>query len=413
MKMLIVLSVVFFVTCSESDQKKSAASFIAEEIVQENSQFTMSDFTEEIVRKESQFTMTDLNDEIYEIHDWDKLIELWFEENQHAINREAPLNENGHLGRENYISDLMIASIYVMFFNYTFFDNYFSQDEKYNFIEMLKKKYGSAVGGTFKDEFENRFTNNTVNTIHSEYITNYWKMVFSLFRIFYYSNIFIEHLSAEDIDRIAIQALLDFFNKRASWSESELELEFYARIGFPELTINYSKDCIRTYSFKGSGRYNSIIHFKTATNSINAVHIDFIDNYEHFYNLGFKRQEQYFVIGRLKDNVYLLTNHNYREESYRLLIAVTLDDEKIEPYNAFNGDNVLFFPLESRISHFEPIFTNEPLTTVTFFYDRRFEAYDHDGETLNIPIYDNFELIFDGLEFIGDYNTLNELMSGE
>jgi len=75
----------------------------------------------------------------------DKLIAIWVEENHHTINRETPLNENSEIALEKYISDLMIVSIDVMFHDYTFFDSYFFQDEKYNFIR--RSRYGLISRG--------------------------------------------------------------------------------------------------------------------------------------------------------------------------------------------------------------------------------------------------------------------------
>jgi len=202
--------------------------------------------------------------------------------------------------------------------------------------------------------------------------------------------------------------LLDFLKQEENWSiDVENELSFMDRY--------ISEDgMVRIYNwafeYATGDTFHTILQYKSELDTINVVQIHGWSDgdFEQFRQLGFNWGAGYGVGFKIAEQTYLLWAFA-RAGSFMFhasFVAVRLLNGKIEPYLAFNGDNSLGFHVAdhagSIIKNFHTQFNEKPFS-IRIFYNPGEINSPQSGGTL--------DFIFNGSEFMGDYNRLNEVVN--
>jgi len=200
--------------------------------------------------------------------------------------------------------------------------------------------------------------------------------------------------------------LLDFLKQEENWSiDVGNELSFMHR--------SISEDgMVRIYNWEFESAtgdtYHTILQYKSELDTINVVQISgWSGDYKQFRQLGFIWGAEYGVGFKIAEQTYLLWAHARAGGFMSLIsfVAVRLLDGKLEPYMAFNGDNYLGLLAGEQNGgiiqhHFDLQFNEKPFSIRIF--------YNPHGISDREP--DSFlDFIFNGSEFMGDYNRLNEV----
>jgi hypothetical protein len=192
--------------------------------------------------------------------------------------------------------------------------------------------------------------------------------------------------------------LVNFLKTEKSWSiDIKKELPFI-------YSVSKSKDdMVRTYSWeydRGTAEgFHNIIQYRMKSGVINAVYVTpSYHNYEDFLysQLGFIHGPAYEIGCELGEQIYLFYTESSRGGStvYFSFLAVKFTNEIIEPYMVFNGNNKINFSTIIGYIDIETHFNEMPfLIQINFFL-----------------IDEIIELIFDGYNFIGDYDKFSELI---
>jgi len=234
-----------------------------------------------------------------------------------------------------------------------------------------------------------------------------------------------ESSTLRDKDIELARLLTDFLKTEESWNinaDEFLDIPFITRIA------STKEDNFRIFNILVNHKYGTdentsdIIQYRTKTGVTNAVHIDLINNFEYFNKkFGFNLySEGCFPIFTLEKDAYLICSGTPREMKKDILLAIKVYDENIEPYPVFNGKNTLSIPCGNNITE-EQMVRGEAKKSIWYwdtgprdetpywikFYYNPIAKYDKYSDIRIIS--DELIFTFNGFEFIGDYDKLNEL----
>jgi len=218
--------------------------------------------------------------------------------------------------------------------------------------------------------------------------------------------------------------LINFLRTEESWSiDVKKEMPFLDNFSVSE------DNMVRIYSWYydvASGDTDfSIIQYKAESGIINAVMVNRYDHTVSVYShLGFRQGPIYAVGFKIEKYTYLIwaLARGGGNAASADFIAVRLLDGKIEPYNAFNGDNNLSFLVligqdRGNINNLDVQFDKKHFW-IRIIYNVRKDPKNYSQWVLDHPsfekygepyIYDYLEFTFNGVEFIGDYKKLKEI----
>jgi hypothetical protein len=234
-----------------------------------------------------------------------------------------------------------------------------------------------------------------------------------------------ESSTLRDKDIELARLLTDFLKTEESWN---IDVNKFIDIPFILRVSSTKENNFRVFNIwvnhkYGTDEYTSdIIQYRTKTGVTNAVHIDLTNNFEYFNKkFGFNFYSGgCFPIFTLEKDAYLIHSGTPREMKKNILVAIKVYDENIEPYPVFNGKNTLSIPHGDNITE-EQMVRGEAKKSIWYsetcpidetpywikIYYNPIAKYDQYGDKI---IYkDELIFTFNGFEFIGDYDKLNEL----
>jgi hypothetical protein len=219
-----------------------------------------------------------------------------------------------------------------------------------------------------------------------------------------------DSLWQEKNDAIEAMLLLYFKTEESLRIKNEKELPFVTSLASPDKKIIFYSWNKKILSLPES--FNGIIQYVTSTGEPDVVTAE-----------GMNMSDSKFTnIYSLKDNVYLLYGEDAgRGVNLASFVALEFDEDRITSYKAFNHKTKLLFDITGLLEEYKFSgphvidyrynFDKEPYTiTITYiqFINEDLRNLGYIIATEN-TVMKTIEFVFDGNEFIGDYDILEEI----